>query len=117
MAFQAVASLDELWSGEMAACRVRDTRVVLINLGGTIRAYADVCPHMRTPLSEGALVGATLTCATHGWVFDVLTGRGVNPAQSCLTEFSVVIEGNEILVDIDQPSVHPSTFMSREKSG
>jgi toluene monooxygenase system ferredoxin subunit len=114
MAFEVVTTLDELWSGEMTAFQVRDKRVVLINLGSMVRAYADVCPHMRTPLSEGALVGATLTCATHGWVFDVLTGRGVNPTQSCLTEFAAVVEGNEILVDVDQASVVGSTSLSGE---
>lgn len=116
MTFQAVTTLDQLWSGEMTPCQVRDRRVVLVNIGGNVCAYADVCPHMRTPLSEGVLVGETLTCATHGWVFDVLTGRGINPAQACLTEFPVVVEGKEILVDVDQPTAARSTSLSGEKS-
>jgi nitrite reductase/ring-hydroxylating ferredoxin subunit len=57
---------------------------------------------MRTPLSAGSLDGAVLTCATHGWVFDTATGRGINPAQTCLTEFAVQIRGNDILVDLEE---------------
>jgi toluene monooxygenase system ferredoxin subunit len=112
MAFQAVTTLDGLWSGEMTACSVDDKRVVLINIEGEIRAYADSCPHMRTPLSSGVLDGAVLTCATHGWVFDVRTGCGINPEQACLTSFAAVIKGNDILVDVDQPAVMESDALS-----
>jgi toluene monooxygenase system ferredoxin subunit len=116
MAFQVVTTLDALWSGEMIAFPMQGKRVLLVNIGGEIRAYEDACPHMRTPLSEGALEGATLTCATHGWVFDVSTGRGINPAQTCLTEFAVVIKDNEILVDVEQSSTPRSTSVSGRRS-
>jgi toluene monooxygenase system ferredoxin subunit len=115
MAFRVVTTLDALWSGEMAAHTVGDKRIVLINIGGQIRAYADACPHMRTPLSGGSLNGAVLTCATHGWVFDLNTGRGINPAQACLTEFTTMIQGNEILVDVEQSFTSQPSFISREK--
>jgi toluene monooxygenase system ferredoxin subunit len=112
MAFRAVTTLDALCSGEMTACAVNDKRVVLINIDGEIRAYADSCPHMRTPLSGGALDGAVLTCATHGWVFDVRTGCGINPEQACLTSFAAVVKDNEILVDVDQPGATQSGTLS-----
>jgi toluene monooxygenase system ferredoxin subunit len=115
MAFRVVTTLDALWSGEMAPHTVGDKRIVLINIGGQIRAYADACPHMRTPLSGGSLNGAVLTCATHGWVFDVNTGRGINPAQACLTEFATMIQGNEILVDMEQSRTGQPSFLSCEK--
>ena len=100
----------------MAACTVEDKCIVLINIGGQIRAYEDVCPHMRTPLSGGSLNGDVLTCATHGWVFDVSTGRGINPAQACLTEFATVVQGDDILVDVEQSLAARPRFSSREKS-
>jgi toluene monooxygenase system ferredoxin subunit len=116
MAFRAATTLDALWSGEMAACTVGDKRIVLFNIGGQIRAYADACPHMRTPLSGGSLNGAALTCATHGWVFDINTGRGINPAQACLTEFATMVQGNNILVDVELSLTGPARFLSREKN-
>ena len=115
MAFQPVTTLDALWSGEMMACSVGDQRVLLINIDGNIYAYADVCPHMRTPLSKGSLEGAVLTCPTHAWVFDVRSGKGINPAQTCLTRFPVLVEGSDVLVDIEQSSIERSTFLSCEK--
>src|ERR1700712_5212712 len=116
MAFHAVTTLDALWSGEMAACTVGNKRIVLINVVGQIRAYADACPHMRTPLSGGSLNGAVLTCTTHGWVFDVNTGRGINPAQACLTECATMVQGNDILVDMEQSLTARPKLLSREKS-
>jgi toluene monooxygenase system ferredoxin subunit len=41
-----------------------------------------------------------LTCATHQWQFDALTGKGVNPATACLEEFSVRIENGDIMVQL-----------------
>ena len=116
MAFEPAMTLDELWSGEMSACTIGNQRLLMINVDGEIHAYADVCPHMRTPLSNGTLDGVTLTCATHGWVFDVRSGRGINPAQACLTEFATSIVGNEILVDVEQASALNPASLSREKS-
>jgi toluene monooxygenase system ferredoxin subunit len=116
MAFQAVTNIDALWSGEMTACSVDGQPVLLVNIDGEIRAYADICPHMRTPLSKGALNAESLTCATHGWVFNVLTGCGINPTEACLTSFAAVVEGNQILVDVDQPSRTQSSCLSAEES-
>jgi toluene monooxygenase system ferredoxin subunit len=111
MAFEPVMRLDELWSGEMTGHSVRGQRVLLINVDGSIHAYADACPHMRTPLSNGALEGRVLTCATHGWVFDVTSGKGINPARACLTEYPVLVEGNDILIDVEHsPPPQPTLW-------
>jgi toluene monooxygenase system ferredoxin subunit len=100
VAFQKVASLDDLWSGEMAAVSVEGQCILLVNLENVVRAYADACPHKRTRLSQGTLQGRMLTCATHQWQFDALTGRGINPAMACLEEFPVLVENGEILVEV-----------------
>jgi toluene monooxygenase system ferredoxin subunit len=111
VAFQKVTSLDDLWSGEMTAVSVDGQYVLLVNIDDTVRAYADACPHKRARLSQGSLQGCMLTCATHQWQFDALTGKGVNPATACLEEFPVLIENGDIMVELvatssgDQDSV------------
>lgn len=99
MAFQRVATLDELWDGEMITREIRGQVVLLVNFGGSIRAYADSCPHLRTRLSQGSLQRNVLTCSTHGWEFDVGTGQGINPKTTCLEHFAVKVENGDILVD------------------
>jgi toluene monooxygenase system ferredoxin subunit len=101
MAFQRVATLDELWDGEMMALETEGQVVLLVNLNGDIHAYADSCPHLGTRLSQGSLQRNVLTCATHGWEFDVSTGQGINPRMACLDSFAVKVENGDILIDLD----------------
>ena len=99
MAFRKVATVDEIWSGEMIALESEGKPLVLVNVDGQIRAYADSCPHLRTRLSQGLLRGNVLACATHGWQFDAGTGQGLNPKAVCLESFAVKVENGDILVD------------------
>jgi toluene monooxygenase system ferredoxin subunit len=100
MAFQRVATLDEIWEGEMIPREVGGQVVLLVNVDGNIRAYADSCPHLRTRLSRGSLHRNVLTCSTHGWEFDLRTGQGINPGSACLESFEVKVHEGEILIDI-----------------
>ena len=49
---------------------------VLYRADGRIVAFADRCPHRRTPLSLGHCEAGVLQCAYHGWRFD--------PAGACI---------------------------------
>ena len=105
MSFQKVATLDELWDGEMSALEIEGQVVLLVNVAGSVRAYADSCPHLRTRLSQGSLQRNVLTCSTHGWEFDVSTGQGINPKSACLECFSVKVENGDILIDVSARGV------------
>ena len=101
MAFQKVATLEDLWSGEKLAVVVASRHVMLVNLDGTVYAYEDKCAHLGVPLSQGHLQGTTLTCRAHHWAYDLCTGKGCNPATARLTIFAVKIEHDNILVDVE----------------
>ena len=101
MSLRRVASLDDLWSGEMLRVELDGNAILLINVSDQIYAYADACPHQKSRLSEGSLIGNTLRCARHRWEFDVCTGQGINPQNACLRLFSVTIEGRDILLEQD----------------
>jgi toluene monooxygenase system ferredoxin subunit len=74
--------------------------VLLVNVVGGIQAFVDCCPHLGTRLSKGSLQRNVLTCATHGWEFDVSTGLGINPRKACLESFAVKVENGDILIDV-----------------
>jgi toluene monooxygenase system ferredoxin subunit len=63
----------------MAAVQVGTTRVLLVHVDGEARAYDNRCPHRAWPLERGTLADGVLTCANHGWSFDVATGRCLGP--------------------------------------
>ena len=101
MGFQKVAKIEDLWSGEMIGLEVNGERVLLVNVDNHIYAYADICPHQKSRLSEGTLADKILRCGRHHWEFDACSGSGVNPRNACLKVFSIRVDGEDILVDID----------------
>jgi nitrite reductase/ring-hydroxylating ferredoxin subunit len=100
VSFQRVAKRADLWEGEMTGVVVDGVPVLLVALPDGVRAYEDRCAHKGVALSGGRLVGARLTCAVHGWEYDVAAGCGVNPRRACLRAFPVAVEGDDILVDV-----------------
>ena len=97
----AVATLDDLWEGDMTDVRVGDELILLVHLsGGEIRAYQGFCPHQKTTLAYGKLDGHILTCAAHLWQFNLLTGEGVNPKDCQLHRYQVKVEDATISVGV-----------------
>ena len=104
MAFERAASIDEVWSGEMAGVVVGGARVLIVNVDGEVHAFEDRCAHQGSPLSRGRLDGALLTCASHEWQYDARTGESINPRGAHLRRFAVRIEQGEVLVDVSAAS-------------
>jgi nitrite reductase/ring-hydroxylating ferredoxin subunit len=84
---------DAMWDGEMESFDVGDDEVLVLKVGGEIRAYDGVCPHQSQSLVEGELEGGVLTCRAHEWQFDARTGEGVNPKDACLVRHDVRVTG------------------------
>jgi toluene monooxygenase system ferredoxin subunit len=97
----AVATLDDVWEGEVTDVQVGDELILLVRLnGGDIRAYQGCCPHQKTALADGKLDGHILTCAAHSWQFNLSTGEGVNPKGGQLYRYQVKIQGGTIFVGV-----------------
>ncbi|RKS78707.1 toluene monooxygenase system ferredoxin subunit [Actinomadura pelletieri DSM 43383] len=100
-AWHAVASLDDLWEGDVIEVAAGADTVLLACLpGGEVRAYQGVCPHSEYSLAKGDLDGDVLTCAAHLWEFDLRTGRSVNPEGCRLYEYPVRVRGDRITVSV-----------------
>jgi toluene monooxygenase system ferredoxin subunit len=97
-----VAALSELWKGDMSACVVGRTKVLLVRLDEGVFAYEDECAHLGLPLSEGSLEGCVLTCRAHRWQYDARTGLGLNPKSARLRALPVRVEGDDVLVDVEE---------------
>jgi toluene monooxygenase system ferredoxin subunit len=107
-----IASLDDIWSGEMMGLDVDGHGILVVNIEDHIYAYADVCPHQKSRLSEGDLTQRTLRCARHHWEFDVCTGRGMNPQTACLQAVPVTLESRDIFLVLDD--AHSTEAAERE---
>jgi toluene monooxygenase system ferredoxin subunit len=106
--FVQVVEADELWDGEMESFDIGAEEVLVLKVGGEIRAYCGVCPHQSVSLVEGRLEGALLTCRAHEWQFDVLSGDSVNPKGECLLRHDVRVN-DDGMVEVRLRSKNRST--------
>jgi toluene monooxygenase system ferredoxin subunit len=116
MPWHEIMSFDDLWIGEMQGVEVGGVKILLLNVEDEVRAYLDRCPHRASMLSEGSLKGFTLTCATHLWEFNALTGRGINPESCQLVRFPVRIENGMISVEIPEAGAIPLRVAEGEET-
>ena len=105
MAYEIVANLDDLEPGETLLVEGLREPICLVMLDeDDVRAVHDTCTHQQQPLHEGTVQDDdTLVCASHNSRFDLTTGESVGiPVVPTLPVYACKIEGDAILVDIDQ---------------
>lgn len=102
MAFETVATVDEIQSGERIVDRVGDYWVAVFNVGGQFYAIEDQCTHDGESLGDGEVnvAAKTVQCPRHGAIFDLETGKPTFPAVKPVPRFAVRVEGNDIQVDV-----------------
>ena len=101
MAFTKAATLAELPPGRAKQVTLNGKAVGLFNVGGTVYAIDDTCPHRGAPLWEGDLEGKEVTCPWHGARFDVTSGDHLcPPANTGVATYKVQVVGDEIQVDV-----------------
>jgi nitrite reductase/ring-hydroxylating ferredoxin subunit len=89
--FEVVLHVDALAPGQLKEVIVGGKAIAVANVGGEFYATTNSCPHAESPLAEGELDGAKLTCSGHGWMYDVTTGV-------CLTNPDVHLATYEIQI-------------------
>jgi nitrite reductase/ring-hydroxylating ferredoxin subunit len=74
-----LGDLSSLPEGEMMSCPAGKIDVLVCRVNGQLHALEDMCSHADTILSDGLLVGYTVTCSLHGAQFDVRDGSHKGP--------------------------------------
>ena len=99
-------ALSDLADSEPLAVELDGEPVAIVRVsGGDVYAIRDVCSHAEVPLSEGEVDGCTIECWLHGSRFDLRTGKPTGmPATEPVPVYPVKIEGDDVLVAIDQES-------------
>lgn len=101
-----VARLDDLAPGTMVMVQVDGTDILLVNLGGNIRATQGVCSHEYFELDKGFLTADTLTCALHLSRFDLFTGEALDPpAELPLQTYPAFVEDGAIVLELPEGPV------------
>ena len=101
MSFVPVGQDTDLWDDEVQSVSAAGTPVLLVRRAGSVRAYANKCPHLGATLAAGSLANGFLRCPLHGWEFDAATGRCSRPCgEAALRPYDVRVAGGTIFVEI-----------------
>lgn len=99
--FVTILKTNEIPVGNLAAIDVRGTRIAVANVGGAYYAFDDMCTHEQCSLTDGELVGTTVTCMCHGAEFDVRTGAVLAPpAPLPVKVYRTRIDGDALQVEV-----------------
>jgi len=109
MAYSQVAKTADIPPGSKLKVTLRGRTLLIVNHGGSYYAADNKCPHMGGSLYDGKLDGTVVTCPRHGSVFDLATGKVMQPGKlmfvnvkvSDLKRYAVKVEGSDILVEIE----------------
>jgi nitrite reductase/ring-hydroxylating ferredoxin subunit len=90
-------SLAGLTAADRMVVAVEGREIAVFWVGGELVAVDNACPHEGNPLVEGEILGDSLTCAYHGWRFDLATGAclfGDEPVR----RYPVEARGDEVWI-------------------
>jgi len=96
-AFTAVAPVTDVPESTPTKIMFGSTAVMVVRRGEVVHALKDTCSHAGGPLSEGALVGDTITCPWHQSVFRITDGSVVHgPAGSRQVSYAARVADGQI---------------------
>lgn len=108
--WQKVATVDEFTGDRPIGCAAalpngEELEIAIVQHQGEWFAIRDECSHGKVPLSDGDVEHGSIECYLHGSVFNLRTGQPENlPATQPVPVYPVRIEGNDVLVDLANPS-------------
>ena len=91
----AACPVNDLPPGGRKLIKLNGIDIALFNIGGTVFAIKNRCPHRSGPLIRGFTDEAGgIKCPMHGWRFDLRNGSSERPAQA--TVYPVKVEDNTL---------------------
>jgi cytochrome P450/nitrite reductase/ring-hydroxylating ferredoxin subunit len=94
-----IAVVGELERGNLVGAQVAGVELVVVADENRVKVFEGRCPHQGTLLSEGNVDDGRLVCRGHGWQFDCASGVKVDDSLTRLHQFSLVVDGEKVLVD------------------
>jgi NAD(P)H-dependent nitrite reductase small subunit len=96
--FRTVARVEELPPVGGKEVIIEGVRVCLFKQGNDVYATDAMCPHKQVPLAVGWVENGSVTCAMHGWEFDLKSGACRNIPGAAVRTFEVKVEDGEVKV-------------------
>jgi cytochrome P450/nitrite reductase/ring-hydroxylating ferredoxin subunit len=94
-----ITTTAELEQLKLVGTQVAGIELVAVACKDRINVFEGRCLHQGTLLSEGNVEAGRIVCRGHGWQYNCASGAKIDDAQINLHQFSVVVEGEKVLVD------------------
>ncbi|MFE2725818.1 bifunctional 3-phenylpropionate/cinnamic acid dioxygenase ferredoxin subunit [Kitasatospora sp. NPDC059327] len=105
MSFLRACALSELQEDVPRRVDLNGVPVSVVRTDEGVFAINDTCSHANVSLSEGEVEDCMIECWLHGSSFDLRTGKPSGlPATKPVPVYPVKIEGDDVLVSVNQES-------------
>ncbi|MEU9043908.1 MULTISPECIES: bifunctional 3-phenylpropionate/cinnamic acid dioxygenase ferredoxin subunit [unclassified Kitasatospora] len=105
MTFLRACALSDLQEDVPRRVDLNGVPVSVVRTDEGVFAVNDICSHANVSLSEGEVEDCMIECWLHGSSFDLRTGKPSGlPATKPVAVYPVKIEGDDVLVSVNQES-------------
>ncbi|MBO1417179.1 MULTISPECIES: bifunctional 3-phenylpropionate/cinnamic acid dioxygenase ferredoxin subunit [Streptomycetaceae] len=105
MSFLRACALSDLQEDVPKRVDLNGVPVSIVRTDEGVFAINDICSHANVSLSEGEVEDCMIECWLHGSSFDLRTGKPSGlPATKPVAVYPVKIEGDDVLVSVNQES-------------
>ncbi|MDH6706086.1 MULTISPECIES: bifunctional 3-phenylpropionate/cinnamic acid dioxygenase ferredoxin subunit [unclassified Kitasatospora] len=105
MTFLRACALSDLQEDVPKRVDLNGVPVSIVRTDEGVFAINDICSHANVSLSEGEVEDCMIECWLHGSSFDLRTGKPSGlPATKPVAVYPVKIEGDDVLVSVNQES-------------
>ena len=73
-------------------------KIIIFNNGEKYFAISGICPHAKWPLEMVKVKEKTLTCAGHGWEFDITNGKCTSNPGRGLRAYKIIKEEETLII-------------------
>ena len=67
-------------------------------------ALDDACPHKGGPLSQGIVLGRSVSCPLHGWCIDLERGEACSPDAGRVERYEVELMNGNVVIGFPPPA-------------
>ncbi|MFD9125089.1 bifunctional 3-phenylpropionate/cinnamic acid dioxygenase ferredoxin subunit [Kitasatospora sp. NPDC059571] len=105
MSYLRACALSDLSEDVPRRVELNGVPVSVVRTDEGVFAINDICSHANVSLSEGEVEDCMIECWLHGSSFDLRTGKPSGlPATKPVAVYPVKIEGDDVLVSVNQES-------------
>lgn len=76
----------------------KSPKILVCYDGQNYYAFSGICPHAKWPLELGKISDKILTCAGHGWEYDIVNGKCLSNPGRDLKSYKVIEKVQEIII-------------------